>query len=66
LFSRSPDFQKSPSRISQPAAALILARVRGSMAPPGLGASAEMANGVYYIVARENGASASRAFTVLR
>jgi len=36
------------------------------MAPPGLGASAEMANGVYYIVARENGASASRAFTVLR
>jgi len=41
----------------------VVARVSGSgsWALP-----AEMANGVYYIVARENGASASRAFTVLR
>lgn len=41
----------------------VVARVSdsGSWAVP-----SEMANGVYYIVARENGASASRAFTVLR
>lgn len=41
----------------------VVARVSnsGSWAVP-----SEMANGIYYIVARENGASASRAFTVLR